>query len=56
MPKRDGPFWFDVVFRLPDLSDVVNTGHPILTIAVIFILVIISHIILRGDTPVSDYA
>ena len=34
----------------------VYTGHPILTVALSLILVNISHTILRGGTPVADYA
>ena len=56
MPKWDGSFWFDVVFGLPDLSDVVNTGHPILTIALTLILVNISHTILTRVIPLLDFA
>ena len=56
LPKWDGPFWFVVVFGSPDLSDVVNTGHPILTIALTLILVNISHTILTRVIPVMDFA
>ena len=30
MPKWDVPFWFNGVFWFAGLSDLVNTGHPIL--------------------------
>ena len=56
MPKWDGPFWFDVVFGSPDLSDVVNTGHPILTIALTLILVNRKHALLTRDIPVIKFA
>ena len=52
LPEWDGTLWFDVVFGLPDMSDVVNTGHPILT----FILVNISHPILTRDIHVLNFA
>ena len=56
MPKWDGPFWFGVVFGLPDLSDVVNTGHPILTKALTLILVNMNHALLTRDIPLMKFA
>ena len=56
MPKWVGPFWFDIVFGLTDLSDFVNTGHPILTIALTLILVNMNHALLTRDDPVMKLA
>ena len=46
----------DVVFGLPDLSDLANMGHPILTIALTLILVNMNHALLTRDNPVMKLA
>ena len=44
------------IFRLAIVKDVVNTGHPILTIALTLILVNMNHALLTRDIPVIKFA
>ena len=43
-------------FRSAIVRDMVNTGHPILIIALPLILGNTSHAILKRDTPVMNFA
>ena len=49
-------FGLVLYFGVPDLSDVVNMGQPILTIALTLILVNMNHALLSRDIPVTNFA